>query len=526
MVILIKNGTIIDGSGKAPFKGDILIKDNKIVNIDLNRTIKAKADKIIDASGLIITPGFIDINNESDHWLTLLTQPQLESLIFQGVTSIVIGNNGSSLAPVFKDSIKSIRKWSNLNVNLNWNSMEEFLNFLKQQKFGVNIGTLVGHSTIKRGILQEDFRDLIDSEIKQMFYLIEKSLNEGALGVSIGLRFNHSRLTSFAEIFGISQIIKKYNAFLNIQPRWEKHDILSFTNEILNLIKTIDKPENLKILISYLRPYKENVDELKLSLGLIKQMCEQYNANIHLDINPYTVVSNQMYLYLPEWILYGNFEMMLEALNEKGNYQRILSELKTKNYNYDKMIIASTQNNISYFNGKSIRFLAKERGISAEEMFLEIFKISRGRAIIFYDEILWPELLGLMEFPCSIITSQNPGLNFTHFNFLPHFASINTFPRFLGLVNKGVVNMNLSEAVKKITLEPALKAGIKKRGLIAKDYFADLVIIEPKEIDYVVDYKKPTQKPKGIKMVMINGQIALDNDKIINNTAGQILTRA
>ncbi|MCX8016074.1 MAG: amidohydrolase family protein [Patescibacteria group bacterium] len=525
MTILIKNGTIINGSGKEPFKGDILIKDKKIIDISFNKSINKKAEKIIDASNLIITPGFIDINNESDHWLTLLTQKELESLIAQGITSIIVGNNGSSLAPVFKNSLKSIRKWSSLNVNLNWTSVEEFLKTLEKQKISLNIGTLVGHATIKRGILEEEFRDLIDSEIKQMLYLIEKSLDEGALGVSMGLRFNHSRLTSFSEIFSISEIVRKHDAILNIQPRWEKHDILSFINEIHNLVKTITNAEQLKILISYLRPYKENIDELKLSLGLLEKIRGQYCPNIHLDVNPYTLVSNQMYLYLPEWLLFGNFEMMVRVLSEKNNYQRILSELKEKNYDYGKMIISSAQNNIFYFNGKSIKFLAKERGVTPEEMFLEIFKISNGRAMILYDEILWPELLGLMELPYTIITSQNAGLNFSNFSFLPHIASINTFPRFIGLVKSGVINISLSEAIKKITFEPALKIGIKNRGLITKDYFADLVIIDLKEIDYAVDYKNPTQKPRGIKTVLINGQIVFENDQFTNNTAGQILTR-
>lgn len=525
MTILIKNGIIIDGSGKPPFKGDILIKDKKIIDISFNQKISKKVDKIIDASNLLVTPGFVDINNESDHWLTLLTQKELESLIAQGITSIIIGNNGSSLAPIFKTSLKSIRKWSSLNINLNWTSVEEFLKVLAKQGISLNIGTLVGHATIKRGILEEEFRDLIDSEIKQMLYLIEKSLNEGALGVSMGLRFNHSRLTSFSEIFSISEIVKKYDAVLNIQPRWEKHDILSFINEIHNLVKTIKNTEKLKILISYLRPYKENLDELKLSLGLLEKIREQYGLSIHLDVNPYTIVSNQMYLYLPEWLLFGNFEMMLNVLNEKNNYQRVLSELKEKKYDYSKMIISSTQNNISYLNGKSIKFLAKERGITSEEMLLEIFKISRGRTMILYDELLWPELLGLMELPYAIITSQNPGLNFSYFSFLPHIASINTFPRFLGLVKNGVINMSLSEAIKKITFEPALKIGIKNRGLITKDYFADLVLIDLKEIDYVVDYKNPTKKPRGIKVVLINGQIAFENDQFKNNSAGQILTR-
>ena len=523
MRILIKNGNIIDGSGKPPYQGDILIENEKIKEISINQPLNAKADKIIDAKNLLVTPGFIDINSESDHWLTIISQPQQESLIAQGITTAIVGNNGSSLSPMFKDSLKSIRKWQSPNINLNWQTTKEFLEFLKQKKLGINVGTLVGHATIKRGILGEEFRDLIDQEIDELLYLIEKSLSEGALGVSFGFRFNHSRQTSFSEIFAIAQLANKYNAYLNLQPRWEKENLLSFANEILNLTSTLKAKNKIRILISYLRPYPQNLDELKQTLGLLKIINEKGLAEIHIDINPYTIITNQLYIYLPKWLLYGSFEIMLE--NIEKNYNKVVSELKNLNYDFSKMIISSAQNNIKYLNGKSINFLAQERGMPAEKMFLEIFKISHGRITILNDELSWPELLGMMEMPFSIVSTQNPGLNFDQVDFLPHPASFNTFPRFLGLIKTGALDISLIEGIKKITSEPALKIGLKNRGLIQKNYFADLIILDPQKLDYIIDYKNPFRKPSAIKTVLINGEVAYDDEKFFNCSAGQVLTR-
>jgi len=525
MRLLIKNGTILDGSGREEQQGDILIEDDIIKQISTNRPIKDKVDKTIEARDYFVAPGFIDINNESDHYLTLFTNPQLESLIFQGITTIIIGNNGSSLAPIFKENVRSIRKWGTVNINIDWQTMAEFLKKLEKTKLFVNVASFVGHSTIRRGIIGEDFRDLTDKELNQLILLISQSLKEGAVGISCGLKYNHSRQTPFFELLNLARLAKRYNVPIVFQPRYEKENLLNFIEEIETLIETLTNKNCPKIEITHLYVYKNIKDELRQSIFLLENF-KNRGFDINFDLPPFTLVSNPLYLCFPSWFLYGNFEIMINYLKDNHIYKRLLSDLKGFNYDFSKMIVSRAQNNLSSFNGKSISYLAQKRNISNEEMLIELFKINDGRITIIYDELCWPELLGLLEHPLSIVSTLNPGLNYSHFDFLSHPASFNTFPRFLALVKEKRVDLSWAEAIRKITYEPALKIGLKKRGLLAKNYFADLVILDPQKLNSEIDLRNPIKKPDGIKYVIINGKFVIGNGEFKNTANGRVLKRS
>lgn len=522
MKTLIKNGIILDGSGQGEKAGDILVEDEKIKKISIDGTMEEKADRVIDVRGCFIAPGFVDINNESDHYLTLFSAPEQESLITQGITTIVVGNNGSSLAPVFKDSFKSIRKWGPVDININWQTMAEFLSYLKKTKPHLNIASLAGHSTMRRGIIGENQKDLTDKELGQLIILAENCLKEGARGISFGLKYNHSNQTPFSELLELTRLAKKYNVPVTFQPRNEKEDILSFIEEIATLVETLTPANCPPIEITHLHAHRNIIDELCNVVAVIDDL-KKKGLNIHFDISPFTIVSNPLYLYLPPWFRYGNFEQMINTLKSLPIRKRVLNDLKNSHYDYSKMIVARAQDSLSSLNGKSIAYLAQERNLSNEEMLLELFRMNNGQVIINYDELSWPETLGLLEHPLSIITTQNPGLNYSGFNFLPHPASFNTFPRFLALIKEKKIELSWPEAIKKISAEPAAKVGLKKRGLVMPDYFADLVIFNPDKLESKINIQNPVMKPAGIEYVFINGSIVLENSSLNKIAIGRVL---
>jgi len=522
MKILIKNGTILNGLGGAEQKGDILIENEIIKKIETEKPLKEKADKIIDATNYFVCPGFIDINNESDHYLTLFNYPEQESALFQGITTIIIGNNGCSMAPVFKESLETLRKWSSLKININWQAMNDFFSQMKKTRPFVNIASLVGHSTIKRGITDDEFRDLIDEELEQLKNLIDKSLIEGAAGISCGLKYIHNSQVSFAELLILAQLAKRHNKVLFLQLRDQKNDLISSVEEIESLTETLGIENCPKIEITHFYAYKENIDELWQAVFLIQKLKER-GLDINFDLLPFTLINNPMYLYFPDWFRYGSLKTMINNLKNKNIVKRIFDDFKQNKYDFSKMIISSNQNNIPFINGKSIAYLAKEREITPEEMFVEIFRMTNGEAVVLSDDLSLPETLGLMESNLSIISTHNPTLNYHNFDFLPHPASFNTFPRFLAFVKENKISISFSQAIRKITFEPALKLKLNKRGLILKNYFADVVIFNPDEITSDFNFSNINQKPKGIKFVIVNGEIIVDNGNLNKIPNGRIL---
>src|SRR3989344_6795439 len=182
--ILIKNGTVFDGLGMPAFRADIAIKDDKIEKVGFLGEPSAKTT--IDAEGLYVIPGIIDINNASDRYWTLFDHPNLESHLYQGVTTIIGGNCGSSLAPLTTGNIiLNIQKWADVSrINVNWFTVKEFFEETKKRKLLLNFGSLIGHSTLRRDIVGDEFRKLTEKEFSQMRELLEKGLQEGALGFS------------------------------------------------------------------------------------------------------------------------------------------------------------------------------------------------------------------------------------------------------------------------------------------------------------------------------------------------------
>jgi len=235
--ILIKNGTIIDGTKNKKFKADIGIKKDKIKKI--GNLKKANANTIINAQNQYIAPGFVDIHNHSDSYWTLFTSPSLKSMVKQGVTTIIGGNCGASLAPLSRGHfIVSIQKWVDINeVNVNWLTIAEFLDTLEKRKIGLNFGTLVGHSTLRRGVLGEKFRELKPEEMKKMERMLEDAMSDGAFGMSTGLIYSHAKIAPTEEIIRLAKLLKKYHGVHAIHIRDEANKLIPAIKEAIEIAK-------------------------------------------------------------------------------------------------------------------------------------------------------------------------------------------------------------------------------------------------------------------------------------------------
>src|SRR3989338_8590083 len=320
-MILIKGGAIIDGTGKPAYKADVLLKGNKIAAI--GAFPQKQAEETIDALGLYVAPGFVDVNTDVDHYLTVFTNPSQQDFLTQGVTSIIGGHCGASLAPLLYGSLESIRKWANPNaVNVDWHTMGELLRALGSRKLGVNFGTMVGHSTIRRALIGETMRDLTVRELEVFKYLITEALEEGALGFSTGLGYAHSRQTPYAEIKTLLEPVARAGAVYATHLRDERRELAASVAETVR----IARETGAKTLISHLRPLLGFEKQFRTAVALL------YDAttpqNIFFNGYPYDTSVVPMYTLPPQWAQNGGFDVMKRHLHDAHTRERIMNELK------------------------------------------------------------------------------------------------------------------------------------------------------------------------------------------------------
>jgi len=519
--IVIRNGAIVDGTGKEKYLADVAIKDGKIAKIGKIKWSRGK--KEIDALGKIVAPGFIDMHNHSDSYWRLFLEPKLPSLVYQGVTTIVGGNCGASIAPLSSGKIiESVQKWADIReVNVNWLSMGEFREEMEKRKLGLNFATLVGHGTLRRGIIGDDMRRLADNELELFKNILEKSLEAGALGFSAGLAYSHEREAKWDELEAMLEIVKKHNKIFSLHLRDEGKDILSSLDEAIDLAGQT----GVSLQISHFKVMGEkNWPLAEQALQKIEE-AQKAGIDVNFDVYPYTETGSVLYVYLPAWAAEGGKRMLLRRLKEKHLREKIVSEMKDiHEYPYEKAIVAisSLDKNLPE---RRISKIAEARGISAEEVVVDLLVASEGRVITLLECLDEENVRKAIAHPLSIIASDGSGYDINHKDTgeIVHPRCFGTFPRVLGKYVREEKLLTLEEAVKKMTSMPAKRLGFVDRGILQNNFEADIVVFDPEKIIDKSTIEDPYQYAEGVSEVVVNGKLVLEEGKMTGEMAGRFL---
>ncbi len=481
----------MDGEGKPPYKADVLVQGRAISAIgDLKNK---RARKTIDGLGNYLTPGFIDIDTDSDHYLSLFTNPSQSDFTGQGVTTTIGGHCGASLAPLLYGTLESIRKWADPEeINVNWHTVAEFLATLEKLQLGVNFGTLIGHSTVRRSLIGEANRRLSQKELNVFKQILTQALNEGAFGLSTGLGYLHGRQASPAEIKTLVEIVARYDGVYTTHLRNETSELLSSVQEIIKIAKAT----KARTIISHLRPIKKFEKQYQEALEEIDKSAAR--ASIYFNIYPYDTSLKTVYTLLPLWIQESNLETMTKNLQDKKTADRVLKELKKINPNTIKIAGAPKHH---YLIGKTLRELADNLNISPAEALLRLMRITDLRATVFHENINSEIMTQALASNRSFIASHGNGL--LPGESLVHERAVNTFPKYLEIAVKSS-GVPIETAIKKITADPARYFGLKHRGVVKERNIADLVILGKN------DYQ--------VKQVILGGKIVGEE-----TTRGEIL---
>ena len=508
--ILIKNGLIADGNGGEPFRGDIAISDDKIKDIGPN--LGESAEKIVEAGGLCVSPGFIDLTNHSDVYGTLFFAPLQESLLAQGVTTILVGNCGQSLAPLITtNAINDLERWTTgFSVPVDWTTVKDFYKTLGKIGTGVNVATLVGQETLEKNA------ENIESAIMLLYY----ALNEGAWGLSSNFNFALWTQALEYETLELLKVIQKHGALYKVHLRDEGKDFLPSLATVLRLSRF----SGARTLISHFKAVGRDAwKNFNKALDMIKN-AKQDGLNVSFDFFPYLRTGSMLVSLLPAWAKSGSREEILKRVSDKYVREQILDGLYKMTLHPERIMIASALNNKSIV-GKTLKEISENAGITPEELILEILKINQLNATIFGRTVNQKNLLRAAAYPGSVVASDGAGysLAFKNSGDLAHPRSFGAFPRFLSLIapKSGI---SLGEAVKKMTSLPAEKLGFKARGLIAKNYIADIAIFANNFKDQGT-YKNPYKYATGLKYLILGGRLSIANGVISSTRNGKILIR-
>lgn len=496
MTILLKGGQVVDGSGGEIKRADVFIKDDKISAV--GNFPNKKADQVINCLGLFIAPGFIDINTDSDHYLTLFTHPEQKDFLLQGVTTIMGGNCGSSLAPLLYGSLESIRKWADPNaINVNWHSVGELLDILKKRKVGVNFGTLIGHSTIRRALIGSAMRDLTENELRVFEKLIDDGLSEGAFGMSTGLGYSHSKQVPFYELKRLVQRVAKKNGVYATHLRNETDRLADSVKETIEL----SKETGVKTEVSHMRPLKGTEENYEEALSMFEKTWEM---DFSFDLYPFDKSNVVIYSFLPPWVQKGGFEQMLKIIFDPAQRGKILKEIEE--VNGDDVIILSAPGN-DFLVGKTLREFAENRNVPAREAMIMLMELTKLRAILAYKDID-PDLAQRAISHKKALVASNSASDFYS------ERAKETFTKFLELVTRENI-MPLEAAIQKITSVPAKKYDIRRRGELKEGNFADIVVFS---------HVQTQEGAKiAVKEVLVNGKRAVSEGKNLNTLSGAVL---
>ncbi len=517
---IIKSGTVFDGEGNDPVFTDIGINGNQIAAIG---QLGESAVTVVNAAGFYVTPGFIDITNHSDTHLTLFKYPGQESMLMQGITTIIGGNCGSSLAPLGSpDAIHGIKKWADLSdLTINWATFEEYAWALDALNPGVNVGSFVGYGTLRRGVINDAIRLFTIEEREKVKLLLRNALQQGAFGLSLGLSYGHEAISPTDELIEISRVLQEEGGILKVHLRSEGNGLLAAVNEVVR----IGREAGVSVQISHMKVIgKKSWHTLKPALELIRNAKES-GLDIHFDVSPYATTGSSLYLLIPSWAREGGFNELFKRIDNPQERQKIIDTIKTYTLHAHTILITSSP--IKNIIGHTLSEIAENAGISPEEALLATVRASEGRASMIGRTLSVRNTKEEVKSPDSFIASDGAGFteDAAESGELVHPRSFGAIPHFWHRFVKELELLTPQAAIKKITSGPAQKIGLPKRGVLAKGNIADIAIFDPKLFKERNSYRNPYHYADGMRWVFVNGKAAVSEGEPVHIRAGRVVKR-
>lgn len=526
--LLIRNGTIVDGSGRPRYHADLAIKADRIVRI--GNLKGATAARVIDADGLVVAPGFIDMLGQSETYV--LIDPRVMSKVMMGVTTEVTGE-GESIAPINDRLIKEQEDFfKRFDLKVDWRTLAEYFARLEKQGSGVNLATFVGATQVRAYVMGFDNRPPTAKELSEMKQLVADAMKDGALGLSTSLQYVPARFAKTDEIVELAKVARQYGGIYATHQRSEANALDASLQEVF----TIAKQAHIPVEIWHLKTaYKKNWGRMPEVLSKIRNARAQ-GLDITADIYPYIAGSTSLSACLPPWAQEGGGEKMLNRLRDNDLRQRLKKEISTDSKDWENIYLGSggaagiligsvVNRELEALQGKRLAEIAREQNKDPLDALFDLILADHGQTGAIYFMMSENDLLAAMRSPFVSFCTDS-GARATDgplSGAKSHPRGWGSYPRILGRYVREQKVLTLEKAVQKMTGMPAKRVGLKDRGLLREGMFADIAIFNPASVIDRATFEAPNQYPTGVGYVIVNGQLSVDEGKRTSALAGKPL---
>jgi N-acyl-D-amino-acid deacylase len=497
--LLLTGGRIVDGTGREPFAADVAVAGGRIAA--LGRLDPSRAARLIDVSGLIVSPGFIDIHTHCD--ADIADFPLAENSLRQGVTTVIGGNCGTHPYP-----------------------MREAFRSALAGGFAPNWGLLAGHNTIRTIVMGYRAGPPSGDEMRRMKALVEEEMASGALGFSTGLSYLPGVFSDTDEVAELAAVAGRRGGFYATHLRDQGPGIKAALEEALR----VGERGRMRVEISHIKLADERVwGRLDLITGPLED-ARRRGLEVSLDLYPYTAVSTTLTSSFPAWSFEGGPELFVERLEDPALRARIKASVlearfrSARGRNLLRTTIISDCPSHPDYNGRNVEEILRGRKTvptpsAAADLLIDI-QASGGAGAVFF-QMNEPDVEALLRRP-DVMVASDGGLTGANSG-QPHPRNFGTFPRVIGLYVKDKGLLSLGEAVRKMTSLPARVLGLRDRGLVQPGQWADLTVFDPERFRDAATYAEPRQFPPGLVYVFVNGQAVVSGGRTTGAKPGRVL---
>ena len=524
---IISGVRVVDGTGAPWFAADIGVVGDRIAAIgDLS---KASAAKRLNAAGLVASPGFIDVQGQSE--FNILVDNRAASKITQGVTTEITGE-GSSIAPVNDRQRKAAEDAAKkYGLTLDWHSLAEYFNHFERSKSAINLGTFVGAGGLRNYVLGEDNRPATADELEQMRQLVAQAMQQGAFGISTALQYVPDTFASTDEVVELAKVARQYGGVYFTHQRSEGDQIFESLDEVF----TIAERAKISTTIWHLKTaYSENWGKLPEVIRRI-EAARARGIDVAASVYPYTRGSNSLIACFPSWVSEGGTDKMIERLKDPAQRARAkqqMDEVGTWQNQWlgsggpsGVLLIQVLNPELAKYEGMTLEEIGRAMNKDPKDAAMDIAIADRGNSGVVISIMEDKDVRVAVSNPIVTFGSDSPAqaedgpLSKTK----AHPRAFGTFPRIIAQYVNEQHTMRLEEAVRKMTSLAANRVGLMDRGILRPGMLADITVFDPKTIKDVATYNDPLHYSLGVKFVFVNGRPVVWDGSITEERPGRAL---